>query len=140
MMVSEVARGVAMLKDKMTFLLAVEATRSAAEIVTIGLETTPPSDPDATLPPLLSVLVIIPTFTVVPYCMGAPIVTPEMVMVKEPAVTAAVVVMTLAVCMESDPNAAIEAAKPVEAASVGLPDTKPDGRNKVTVPPRAMFV
>lgn len=94
-MVSVVARGVAMLKDTTTFLLAVEATRSAAAMVTIGFETTPPSDPDATLPPLLSVLVVIPTFTVVPCCTGPPMMTPETVMVKEPAVTAAVVVITL---------------------------------------------
>lgn len=94
-MVSVVVSGVAMPKDTTTFLLVVEAIRSAAAIVTIGLETTPPSDPDATLPPMPSVLVIIPTFTVVPYCTGPPMVTAERVMVKEPAVTAAVVVRTL---------------------------------------------
>jgi hypothetical protein len=93
-MVSVVVSGVAMPKDTTTFLLVVEAIRSAVAIVTIGLETTPPSDPDATLPPLPSVLVIIPTFTVVPYCTGPPMVTAERVMVKEPAVTAAVVVRT----------------------------------------------
>lgn len=93
-MVSPVARFVAMPKEMTTFLLVVEAIRSAVAMVTIGLETTPPSDPDATVAPVLSVVVIIPTFTVVPNCMGTPIVTPAIVIVKEPAVTAAVVVIT----------------------------------------------
>lgn len=52
-------------------------------------------------------------------CIGPPIVTAAIVMVKEPAVTAAVVVKTT----EPVPKTAILAAKPVEAATgvVGVP-------------------
>lgn len=141
-MVSPLARFVAMPKEMTTFLLATEAIRSAVAMVTIGLETTPPRDPDATFAPLPSVLVIIPTFTVVPNCMGPPIVTPAIVTVKEPAVTAAVVVITPRVKPSPVDNAAMEAAKPVEAVTgeVGEPVAKPDGRNRVTKPPLAMFV
>jgi len=97
MILFPLSRLVAVTNDTTTFLLTAEAIRSVAAMVNIGLETIPPSDPDAALPPLESVLVIMPTFTIAPSCIGPPMVTPATVIVYEPALTAAVVVITLAV-------------------------------------------
>jgi len=88
-------------------------------------ETMPPRLGGVNMVPALSVDVEIETPAAEPQepedeiCMGPPIVTPAIVTVKEPAVTAAVVVIVTEFCVV----APMLAAKPVEATTgvVGVP-------------------